>query len=76
MSAFAATCLVAVLYALHQDLWFWNAARPFVFGFLPIGLYYHAAFTVACSGLMWLLVRNTWPVHLEPAGKPRAPFTE
>ena len=76
MSALAAACLVAVLYVLHQDFWFWNTAQPFVFGFLPIGLYYHAAFTVACSALMWLLVRNTWPAHLEPAGKPRAPFTE
>ena len=67
---------VVALYALHQDFWFWNAARPFVFGFLPIGLFYHAAFTVACSGLMWLLVRYVWPAHLEPAGEQRAPFRE
>ncbi len=76
MSAIAAACLVAVLYVLHQDVWFWHSAQPFVFGFLPIGLFYHAAYTVACSGLMWLLVRYVWPAHLEPAGDQRAPFRE
>ena len=76
MSAIAAACLVAVLYVLHQDVWFWNAARPFVFGFLPIGLFYHVVFTVACSALMWLLVRLTWPAHLESASEQRAPFPE
>ena len=54
-----------VLYALHQDLWFWRTARPLVFGFLPIGLFYHAAFSVAASVFMWLLVRHAWPAHLE-----------
>jgi nitric oxide reductase large subunit len=76
MSAIAAACLVAVLYVLHQDVWFWHTAQPFVLGFLPIGLFYHAAFTVACSVLMWLLVRCMWPAHLEPASEQRAPFTE
>ena len=57
--------IVAALYALHQDVWFWREARPLVFGFLPIGLAYHAAYTIACSGLLWLLVRWQWPDHLE-----------
>jgi hypothetical protein len=39
--------LVAAIYALHQDVWFWRVARPLVFGFLPIGLAYHAAYTLA-----------------------------
>ena len=39
MLALLATVL---LYALHQDFWFWREARPLVFGFLPIGLFYHA----------------------------------
>ena len=68
MNAIAAACLVAVVYALHQDFWFWNAARPFVFGFLPIGLFYHAAYTVAIAGFMWYLVRRHWPAHLEESG--------
>jgi hypothetical protein len=59
--------LLAVLYVLHQDFWFWFAARPLVFGFLPIGLFYHAAFTLACSIVMWVLVAQAWPAHLESA---------
>jgi len=56
---------VAVLYVLHQDFWFWRVARPFVFGFIPIGLFYQAVFSVAASLLMWLLVKYAWPAHLE-----------
>jgi hypothetical protein len=60
------TAAVLLLYALHQDFWFWREARPLVFGFLPIGLFYHAAYTVAAALLMWLLVKLAWPGHLEP----------
>ncbi|HZS10039.1 MAG TPA: hypothetical protein VFD58_34745 [Blastocatellia bacterium] len=57
--------LVIVLYVLHQDTWFWRTAQPFVFGFLPVGLFYHVCFTLAVCVLMWLLVRHAWPSHLE-----------
>jgi Protein of unknown function (DUF3311) len=57
--------IAAIVYALHQDVWFWRAARPLVFGFLPIGLFYHAAYTLAASALMWIIVRRHWPSHLE-----------
>jgi Protein of unknown function (DUF3311) len=56
---------VLVLYALHQDFWFWRTARPLVFGFIPIGLFYQGCFSVAASLLMWLLVKVAWPSHLE-----------
>ena len=56
---------VVVVYALHQDFWFWRTARPLVFGFVPIGLFYHALFAVLASLLMWLLVKHAWPSHLE-----------
>lgn len=59
---------VVVLYVLHQDFWFWKTARIFgmiPFGFIPIGLFYHAAFSVAATLLMWLLVKYAWPAHLE-----------
>ena len=56
---------VIVLYLLHQDFWFWRTAYPLVFGFIPIGLFYHACFSVAASFLMWMLVRYAWPSHLE-----------
>ena len=53
------------LYALHQDVWFWRSARPLVFGFLPIGLFYHACFSVVAALLLFLLVAQAWPGHLE-----------
>ena len=52
-------------FALHQDVWFWREARPLVFGVLPVGLAYHAAYTLAVSVLMAVLVRRYWPSHLE-----------
>jgi Protein of unknown function (DUF3311) len=60
-----AAAAAAALYVLHQDIWFWHDARPLVFGFLPIGLFYHAAFTLACSALLWLMVKLVWPRHLD-----------
>lgn len=56
---------IVLFYALHQDFWFWTRARPLVFGFLPVGLFYHAAYTLAAALLMWLVVRVLWPSHLE-----------
>lgn len=55
---------VAVVYILHQDIWFWRSSR-LVFGFIPIGLFYHGLFSVAAALLMWLLVTFAWPSHLE-----------
>ena len=57
--------VVIALYASHQDFWNWRTANPLVFGFVPIGLFYHACFAVAASLLMWLLVTYAWPAHLE-----------
>ena len=42
-----------------------SAATPLVFGFLPIGLFYHGCYTIAISLLMWALVKFAWPSHLE-----------
>ncbi|HET6861819.1 MAG TPA: DUF3311 domain-containing protein [Pyrinomonadaceae bacterium] len=55
---------VVALYLLHQDVWFWRNGR-LVFGFIPIGLFYHACYSVAASLVMWLLVTYAWPAHLE-----------
>jgi hypothetical protein len=60
------TALALLLFfALHQDVWFWREARPLVFGVLPVGLAYHAAYTLAVSIVMTILVRRAWPAHLE-----------
>ena len=55
---------VVALYVLHQDIWFWRSSY-LVFGFIPIGLFYHGLFSVAAALLMWLLVTFAWPSHLE-----------
>ena len=57
--------LVVIVYLLHQDFWFWNTPFPLIFGFLPIGLAYHGAYSLLVCLLMILLVRLAWPSHLE-----------
>ncbi len=59
------TLLVAGVYLLHQDFWNWKKAEPLVFGFLPIGLAYHAAYSVLAAITMAILVKFAWPKHLE-----------
>jgi len=59
----AVACIA--LYLLHQDFWFWRTAHPLMFGFLPIGLSYHAGFTIVTSLALQLLVNKAWPAHLE-----------
>ena len=68
MRPLAAAVLVALLYALHQDVWFWREARPLVFGILPVGLFYHAAYTLLTALVLWVLVRLIWPHHLDEPG--------
>jgi len=57
--------IVGALYLLHQDFWFWRTAHPLLFGFVPIGLFYHACYTVVTSFALWLMVKRAWPTHLE-----------
>ena len=65
MTRLTPVAILAVLYVLHQDFWFWTDARPLVFGVMPIGLFYHAAYTVATSFALLVLVRTLWPSDLE-----------
>ena len=62
--------VVVVLYVLHQDFWFWRTAHPMVLGFIPIGLFYQACFSIAAALVMWLLVKYAWPAHLELEAEP------
>jgi hypothetical protein len=57
--------MVGALYVLHQDFWFWRTAYPLVFGFIPVALFYHAAYTAVVALAMWMLVRHAWPAELE-----------
>jgi hypothetical protein len=58
------TVMLVAVYLLHQDYWNWKKA-DLVFGFLPIGLAYHAAYSFLASITMALLVKFAWPKHLE-----------
>ena len=53
-----------LLFLLHQDLWFWSD-ESLVCGFLPIGLAYHALYSIAAACLWALAVRFAWPRTLE-----------
>jgi len=64
--------LVLVFYLLHQDIWFWRTARPLVFGTLPIGLFYHALYTLAVSAIVGVLIRYVWPAHLDEDERDRS----
>jgi len=63
--AFVVTLLIVGVYLLHQDFWNWKGIEPLIFGFLPIGLAYHAAYSVVAAVLMAILVKLVWPKHLE-----------
>jgi hypothetical protein len=54
---------LAGLYLLHNDLFLWN--DDCLIGGFPSGLLYHAAYCVAASVLMFLLVRFAWPSELD-----------
>lgn len=64
MQRILALFAVFVFAALHQDFWLWDDAG-LVFGFLPSGLAYHAAYSVATAGVWLLIVRYAWPTELD-----------
>jgi len=71
---FFLTLIVAAIYVLHQDWWNWKDADPLVFGFLPIGLAYHAGYSILAALMMAVLVKYAWPAQLEnvqPTGDDR-----
>ena len=36
-----------------------------VLGFVPVGLAYHALFSIGCALLGWLVIIKAWPTELE-----------
>jgi len=62
---FLLTLFVLAVYALHQDSWNWTKAEPMLFGFLPVGLAYHAGYCILCAIAMAVLVKSAWPKPLE-----------
>lgn len=56
--------LVLILLIAHQDNWNWHD-DSLVWGFMPIGLFYHACISVA-AGFVWFLATIfMWPKELE-----------
>ena len=52
------------LFVLHQDFWNWDN-QSLVLGFMPIGLAYHAAFSIAAALLWTAAVKFAWPSDIE-----------
>jgi len=48
----------------HQDGWNWGT-EEIVWGGMPIGLFYHVLFSLACSGLGTWAVFRAWPKEWE-----------
>jgi hypothetical protein len=65
MKKWVLAALVAAMVFLHQDSWNWRSIDPVFLGILPVGLAYHAFYTVGTAVLMWLLVTLAWPSELE-----------
>ena len=57
--------LVLGVFLLHQDFWNWRKSEPLVFGCLPVGLAYHAAYAILAAIMMALLVKFAWPKELD-----------
>ena len=56
--------LIVVLGIVHYDFWYWDDPS-LVFGFMPVGLFFHVLISVL-AGLCWaLVVRWAWPDSLE-----------
>ncbi len=57
--------LIVLLLIVHQDFWWWDDYEPLVFGFIPIGLAYHAGVSLAAAVLWALAIRYCWPTGLD-----------
>lgn len=57
--------LVLAVYLMHQDFWNWTRYEPMLFGFLPVGLSYHAIYSLVAAVTMAILVWFAWPSNLE-----------
>jgi hypothetical protein len=55
---------VGALFLLHHDFWWWDDPT-LVFGFIPIGLAYHSAYSVVAGITWWLAIRHAWPEEIE-----------
>ena len=66
--------LAVLLAVIHQDFWWWDEGY-LVFGFLPVGLAFHALFSLLAVGLWALAIKVAWPHHIEAMVKEPAEET-
>jgi hypothetical protein len=52
--------LVLALLVLHQDNWFWTDGT-LVFGFMPVGLFWHACISIGAALTWFLATKIAWP---------------
>lgn len=56
--------IIVLLIIAHQDIWYWDDPT-LVFGFMPIGLLYHATISVLAACTWFLATIFAWPHGLE-----------
>ena len=66
MKSTSAVILVVfvVLAILHQDQWNWDNAN-LVCGFMPVGLAYHAGYSIIAAIFWAVVLKLAWPAALE-----------
>ena len=55
--------LIIALCVLHHAFWWWDD-NTLVFGFMPIGLAWHAGISIAAAAVWFLAVTFCWPREL------------
>ena len=55
---------ILVLALIHQDFWLWDDGT-LLFGFLPIGLAYHAFYSLLAALVWYLALQYAWPADNE-----------
>ena len=56
--------LIVIMAIIHQDFWWWDN-KTLVFGFMPLGLFYHALFSCMAAGVWALAIKLAWPSDIE-----------
>jgi hypothetical protein len=61
---------VIALIVLHQDFWLWDVSKPYVFGFMPVGLAYHVLISILSAAVWFFATKHCFPVTDEGTSTP------
>ncbi len=56
--------IFVALAVLHQAAWNWSSSN-LVFGFMPVGLAYHALYSITAALFWGIVIKFAWPDDLE-----------